>query len=127
LVIKICYICVWLNVKDVNSRSLFYYIMAHRHFLSYRSLISGWLWLVSKAIFALRVSMPVYILRKKKEERNPLGMRRQPSRKRRNNLCNNLSFSLSLFCLIVVVVVELPLIMGNWQSTVSFSSIQTRF
>jgi len=106
-------------------------------------LISIELWLVSKAIFALRMSMVVYMLRKKnkkkkKEERNPLGMRRQPSRnrekekkkkrrrrRRRNNLCNNLSFSVSLLFCLIVVVVELPLIMGNWQSTVSSSSLDT--
>ncbi len=41
------------------------------------------------------VDASLYV-KKEKEERNPLGTRRQPSRKRRNNLCNNLSFSLSI-------------------------------
>lgn len=68
--IKICYIYLCLlsvNVKDVNSRRSLFLRIKHRHFLCYRSLISGWLCFRSKAIFALSVDASLYVKKEKKK------------------------------------------------------------
>jgi hypothetical protein len=98
-------------MKDVNSRRSLFFRVEYRHFLSYRSLISVCLCFLSKAIFALRVSMPVYILRKKRgtksirNEATAVEKEKEKEGEGEREEIIYVTISLSLFCLIVVVVV----------------------